>query len=97
VEVLFAMTLLRRRDKMVSIRLSDEEFMRVREACRTKGARSVSDLARDAICRLVAGPAVREINGQDGLGARVEDLDHRINYLQEQVSRLATFVRNGEG
>jgi hypothetical protein len=90
------MTLLRRRDKMVSIRLSDDEFIRVREACRMKGARSISDLARDAICRRVAGPSVREISGEDGLCARVEDLGLRINHLQEQVSRLATLVRDGE-
>ncbi|MDR3718107.1 MAG: hypothetical protein P4K98_04845 [Bryobacteraceae bacterium] len=89
------MTLLRRRDKMVSIRLSDDEFIRVREACRMKGARSISDLARDAICRRVAGPSVREITGEDGLCARVEDLDHRINHLQEQVSILATLVGDG--
>jgi len=94
-EVLYSMTLLRRRDKMVSIRLSDDEFIRVREACRMKGARSISDLARDAICRRVAGSPVREITGEDGLCARVEDLDHRINHLQEQVSILATLVGDG--
>jgi hypothetical protein len=86
---------MRRRDKMISIRLSDDEFVRVREACRVTGARSVSDLARDAMRRLVAGaPAPHEAGG-DGLCARVEDLDQKVNHLQQQVSRLELLV--GEG
>lgn len=90
------MTLLRRRDKMISIRLSDDEFIKVREACRATGARSISDLARDAMRRLVAGTPARDAAGEDGLCARVEDLDHRISHLQEQVSRLALLVREGD-
>jgi hypothetical protein len=88
------MTLLRRRDKMISIRLSDDEFSKVREACRVTGARSISDLARDAMRRLVAG--MPGVAGDDGLCARVEDLDQRISHLQEQVSRLALLVREAD-
>ena len=87
------MTLLRRRDKMVSIRLSEEEFNKVREVCRVTGARSISDLARDAMRRLAAGEPVRNVAGEDGLYARVEDLDRRISHLQEQMSRLALVVK----
>ncbi len=90
------MTLLRRRDKMISIRLSDDEFIKVREACRVTGARSISDLARDAMRRLVAGAPIRDEIGEDGLGARVEDLYQRVSHLQEQVSRLSLLVREGD-
>jgi hypothetical protein len=90
------MTLLRRRDKMISIRLSDDEFIKVREACRATGARSISDLARDAMRRLVAAAPARGDVGADGLVARVQDLDQKVNHLQEQVSRLALLVREGE-
>ena len=90
------MTLMRRRDKMISIRLSDDEFIKVREACRLTGARSISDLARDAMRRLVAGPPIRGDVGGDGLSARVDDLGQKVNQLQEQVSRLALLVREGE-
>jgi len=90
------MTLMRRRDKMISIRLSDDEFVKVREACRATGARSISDLARDAMRRLVAGAPVPREAGEDGLCARVEDLDQKVNHLQEQVSRLALLVGEGD-
>jgi hypothetical protein len=87
---------MRRRDKMISIRLSDDEFVKVREACRVTGARSISDLARDAMRRLVAGAPIQGEVGEDGLSARVEDLDQKLSHLQEQVSRLALLVREGE-
>jgi hypothetical protein len=90
------MTLMRRREKMISIRLSDEEFAKITHACRVTGARSISDLARDAMCRLAAGTPTRGEFGGDSLSARVEDLDQKINNLRDQVSRLALLVREGE-
>ena len=89
------MTLMRRREKMISIRLSDEEFAKITHACRVTGARSISDLARDAMCRLAAGTPIRGETGEDNLSARVEDLDLKVNNLREQVSRLAVLVREG--
>jgi DNA anti-recombination protein RmuC len=76
---------LSKRSKMVSIRLSDEEFRRLRELCMTTGARSLSDLARDAMHRLIAGDGT----GGEGLTERVAELDQRVNHLQEKVTRLA--------
>ena len=90
------MTLVRRREKMISIRLSDEEFIKVTEACKATGARSISDLARDAMRRLVAGVPYRGGASEDGLSARLENLDQKLNRLQEQVSKLALQAGRGE-
>jgi hypothetical protein len=81
---------------MISIRLSDDEFAKITQACRVTGARSISDLARDAMCRLAAGTPIRGEAVGDNLSARVEDLDLKINNLREQVTRLALRVREGE-
>jgi pyridoxal biosynthesis lyase PdxS len=89
------MTPMRRRDKMISVRLSDDEFVKVKEACSATGARSLSDLARDAIRRIMAGARAPREAGEDGLSARVEDLDRKVNHLQRQVSRLALLVGDG--
>jgi len=86
------MALLRKRDRMISIRLSDEEFQRVKEACRASGARSVSDMARDAMRHFVGGPGAPDEAGDDGLTARLEELDDRVRHLQTQVSRLKQLV-----
>lgn len=77
-----------KRSKMVSIRLSDEEFRRLRELCMTSGARSLSDLARDAMRRLIAGDGT----AGEVLTERVAELDQRLSHLQEKVTRLALLV-----
>ena len=41
------MIVMKRREKMVSIRLSDDEYQRLKEMTQAQGARSVSDVALD--------------------------------------------------
>ena len=43
------MSVLKPKSKMISIRLSDEEYEGLRTLCVSRGARSVSDLAREAM------------------------------------------------
>ena len=81
-----------RREKMVSIRLSDDEFRRLRELCTATGARSLSDLARDAMHRLMAGGGHNGHSGDEQLTARVAELDQRLSHLQEKVTRLALLM-----
>lgn len=80
---------------MISIRLSDDEFVNLRKACQATGARSISDLARDAMRRLASGAPTRDKPDGDGLSAKVEDLDQKVNHLLQQVSKLTLLV--GEG
>src|SRR5262245_2566785 len=48
-----AMSILKRRTKLVSFRLSDEEYKELQGACVAEGARSISDFARAALQRSV--------------------------------------------
>ena len=43
------MSVFKRRTRIVSFRLSEEEFQRVTDLCEIAGARSISDLARNAV------------------------------------------------
>lgn len=86
------MVLPSKRRKMVSIRLSDDEFRRMRELCMATGARSLSDLARDAMHRLMVGVGPANGAAGEGLTERVAELDQRLSHLQEKVSRLALLV-----
>ena len=81
-----------RRSKMVSIRLSHEEFRKLRELCVETGARSLSDLARDAMHRLMSEGTEPNGGTDQRLTARVEELDERLSDLQEKVTRLSTLV-----
>src|SRR5579862_5176161 len=44
-----AMPEMKRRSRMISVRLSEEEYSALRHLCSLMGARSVSDLTRDAM------------------------------------------------
>ncbi len=79
------MTLFNKRSKMVSIRLSDEEFRRLREVCEATGARSISDLAREAMHRLVDMPH----GGHAPMESRLEQLDQKVSNLQARLDKLA--------
>jgi hypothetical protein len=73
-----------RRQKMISLRLSEVEYEGLKTHYRIYGARNISELARLALQRIVtdsAGP-------QDGFAAKVSELDERVRQLESQVSLL---------
>jgi hypothetical protein len=61
---------------MISVRLSEEEYAALRRLCLATGARSVSDLTRDAMRILLNG------------GSRQEDLGNRMDEFRAQMKRL---------
>lgn len=73
-----------RRNKMVSFRLSLEEYERYRHTCASAGVRSLSELARAAMQRM-AGEESGRIPQED-----------QLRYLREEVSRLASAVQRIE-
>ena len=78
------MTLINKRTRMVSIRLSDEELRKLHEVCATTGARSISDLARDAMHKLIAGGYCPDMDG-NGVCERLQTLDERVAKLESMV------------
>lgn len=90
------MALLVRRSRVVSIRVSDDEFRQLREICTVTGARCVSDLARDAMFRFIRGRDVHRGSVDAELQTRVRELDEKLSALQCRVSRLAMLVVEGE-
>jgi hypothetical protein len=79
------MPMIKRRTKIVSIRLLDEEYNQLKRLCETRGARSVSDLARDAMFGLMS-PAT-------SIEGKVQELDIRLVALREEVARLSRMVQ----
>jgi Arc/MetJ-type ribon-helix-helix transcriptional regulator len=69
---------------MVSFRLSEEEYANLRSLCETGGARSVSDLARDAVSRLIRPDSHVEV------AAALRVLEGRVDTLDLKVHRLTT-------
>jgi hypothetical protein len=79
---------------MISVRLSDEEYSALVRLSLVTGARSISDLARDAMRVLLNGATREHIPG-----SYVEEFRAQMRSLDKKVDRLAaeitTFRGNG--
>jgi hypothetical protein len=78
---------------MVSIRLSEDEYVALRELCSSTGARSVSDLTRSAMHALLSGGTREEMlhsrmgefcDQMNNLGRRIEELVERFAVSEKQ-------------
>ena len=82
------MNALKRRSRMVSFRLSEEEYEGLKHICMTVGARSLSDIARDAVQRLLS-------NGTEPKSysdAQLRILYEKMDALDQEVKRLGALV-----
>jgi Arc/MetJ-type ribon-helix-helix transcriptional regulator len=78
------MTVMKRRSKMISVRLSEQEYRNLVALCEQRGARSLSDLARDAMSGL--------LSDGNGKAVEVERLQGRVMELENEVRRLARML-----
>ncbi len=74
------MSVLKRRSRMISIRLSDEEYTGLKRLCVVKGARSISDMARAAMTGLLADGGAEEMRMQlVGLHRKLDEISVRLS------------------
>lgn len=77
------------RSRVVSFRLSEEEYEGLLEICLSHGARSISDFARLATCRYLRGDAD---DGRESLSLVVRELKTEVTRLDSELKRLADMV-----
>jgi Arc/MetJ-type ribon-helix-helix transcriptional regulator len=84
------MTVLKPRSRTISVRLSEEEFAALERFCAAGEARSISDLARNAICDVL-----KRSGQQDTLAdtvheyaAQVRNLEHSVKLLTEEMASI---------
>lgn len=87
------MAVLKPRERLVYFRISEDEFRQFVGVCEQEGARSVSDLARTAIQRLIS-EGDRRRNGED-LAEKMQRLEQLILAVTEQL-RLLTAAQMRE-
>ena len=78
-----------RRTKVVSIRLSNEEYNQFVSLCVARGTDSISELARAAL-KMLAN--IEKSNGKPAIESRVEIMDTRITLLDREVGRLSSLL-----
>jgi len=81
------MTVLKPRTRMISVRLSEEEYSALRRLCSMTGARSVSDLTRDSMRVLLNGA-----NREDVFGIHMDEFRSEIRSLNKKIEQLAADI-----
>ena len=82
------MAVLKPRERLVYFRVSEDEFRQFVSVCEQAGARSVSDLARNAVQRLIA-EGQRQRDGQE-LEEKMQVLERLIAAVTEQLQLLSS-------
>jgi hypothetical protein len=78
------MTVLIPRIRTIGIRLSEEEYSSLEKFCVESGARSISDLARNAIWSFV-----NRVNQDTSLASTVNQNAAQVQGLEEKIARLS--------
>ncbi len=89
------MNVFKRKNRMISFRVSEEEFNALQRSSISHGSRSVSDFARDSLFRLL-----EDRSGQttaDALGTRIDELASEFRSLTRDVESLRNLVRLRQG
>jgi HPt (histidine-containing phosphotransfer) domain-containing protein len=91
--------MLKRRSRIVSFRLSDEEYKSLKSVSASCGARSVSEFTRSVACHVNAGgngdAAERLEDSLRTLNEKMEMLDRRIQTLADELrDKSATNPQN---
>jgi len=72
-----------RKTKMISFRVSSDEYDRLRFFCVSKGQRSVSDLARLAVSTLL------DAGRLPSLESRLAEVEGQTHFLTRELSRMS--------
>lgn len=89
------MSVMKPRTRMICVRLSEEEYAALRELCERMGARSVSDLTRDAMHHLLSTASTAHTKGEslDAFRMQLSHLDRKIEALAERMAAQAQGVQ----
>lgn len=77
------MTVLKIRTRMISVRLSDDEYAALKALCLIRGARSVSDLIRDDVHNLL-----NRKQREDLLSERLEEFRLQMKGIEQKIDGL---------
>ena len=72
----------KRRTRLVTFRLDEQEYQGLRDLSIAQGARSISDFTRSTLCRLIGNQT----------GSSREALEAEVYRLSREVERLAQLV-----
>ena len=81
-----------RKSKIISIRISPEEYDLLKSKYPAIGGRSVSALAREAMQRVFQADSMSTESAAEDMDRRLRTLDARVHLLQLEVAQLSRSV-----
>jgi hypothetical protein len=78
-----------KKSKMVSFRLSGDEYRLLQTACGKSGARSVSELARAAMQKIILEDGFSSASAE----GEIRELKLKLNVLAAEMERLSRLVK----
>jgi hypothetical protein len=81
-----------KRSKMISLRLSDEEYESLKTLYAARGVRSLSEFAREAMHRVLGDDPAQSAPVGSTLDIRVQVLDGKVALLEGEISRLSRVI-----
>jgi hypothetical protein len=82
------MTVFKPRIRRICVRLTEDEFDSLTNLCRIAGARSVSDLTRDAVSDFLEGA-----DAGQALGNRLEGFSAQLDTLNRRVAEISEWIQ----
>jgi len=85
------MTVSKPRTRRICVRLSEEEYYSLTNLCQITGARSVSDLTRDAMSDFLEGADAGQAleNRMEAISAQLETLTRKVSEIAEWIQSIA--------
>jgi hypothetical protein len=84
------MAVLKPRNRLVYFRVSEDEFQQFTRVCASEGARSLSELARCAVQRVISDAS--DSDGNNAVTIRLRKLDGLIEELEIRTRQLNALI-----
>jgi hypothetical protein len=78
--------ILKPRTRIVYFRVSEEEFLRLVDLCPAHGARSISELARNAMQGIIRGAA--DMSREGDVAQKLDAIDKTMTEMSQNLKRL---------
>ena len=85
------MAVLQRRSRLVTFRISDEEYLTLQRVCSKLGVRSISDFARSAVnlrAQMLVAPQRMLAEDLSTLSSELAGLDEMLKQMRQRIGRL---------
>ena len=87
------MPVLKRRNRVVVFRLTQDEYEDLKTVCSVRGARNISDFARSELLTAIE----QERRPETEIKGRLTDVDQKLSSLESKIQRMSQLLEGIAG